>query len=201
MRTVVVHETKIQIYKSRIKFSECAISQKTQILNWCEIGKTRFIFGQNKIFSTYVVIGFGNVLVRSWSTNWAKKTKLRLAKSSGGFLLFSRRPRAKASRLLITLGLGKGSPVARLTLNWFTPSWRDDCLVHYYSFSGRTASQMIVKYKVKYLLLFYYLLTYFFIKKIASVLFLSASMLGSERLLEWSVREKKVNFFQIYWQN
>ena len=31
-------------------------------------------------------------------------------------------PSAKEIRLLITLGLGKGSPVARLTRNWLTPS-------------------------------------------------------------------------------
>ena len=31
--------------------------------------------------------GLGNVLVRSWSTNWAKNTKLAFTKSSLGFWL------------------------------------------------------------------------------------------------------------------
>ena len=69
-----------------------------------------------------LVTGFGNVLARSWSTNWAKNTKLVFAKSSGGFLFFSFHPRAYEIWLLITLGLGNGPPVALLTLNRFTPS-------------------------------------------------------------------------------
>ena len=67
-------------------------------------------------------MGLGKVLPKSWSTNWAKKTKFTLVKSSGTLLLFKRWPKAKEIRLLMTLGLGKGWPVARLTRNWLTPS-------------------------------------------------------------------------------
>ena len=70
----------------------------------------------------YLLMGLGKVFPKSWSTNWAKKTKLILVKSSDTLLLFVAWPSAKEIRLLITLGLGKGSPVARLTRNWLTPS-------------------------------------------------------------------------------
>ena len=70
----------------------------------------------------YLLMGLGKVLPKSWSTNWAKKTKFTLVKSSGTLLLFKRWPKAKEIRLLMTLGLGKGWPVARLTRNWLTPS-------------------------------------------------------------------------------
>ena len=70
----------------------------------------------------YLLMGLGKVFPKSWSTNWAKKTKLTLVKSSDTLLLFVAWPSAKEIRLLITLGLGKGSPVARLTRNWLTPS-------------------------------------------------------------------------------
>ena len=68
------------------------------------------------------VIGFGKVLVKSWSKNWAKNTKLAFTVSSSSFLLLNCWPRTPDMTLLINLGFGNGCPVLLLTLNLLTPS-------------------------------------------------------------------------------